>query len=457
MQFKHNIVLAVTAIFLAVSCITVDKTLGDDFISSNQNLPVQTAMLDLPVEVKSSQPLQGFSGGESVFGAIRTPEYGLVQFSTMADICPNMSGWDFGKNPVVKEVYFLAPISGTYVAQDGQEGIPQIVTLHRTYKRVDSTVVLNNSITPADYDPVPLNVTENIYFGGDSLKIHLKKSFAETILASSQEERDSLNLFVENFKGLILKSSSPEEGVYGGRENTLSFGSGAIYIRLDYQPTYEEGLSRRDTIFTLSWGYNYCVNISEYESDKMQTDQPGEKLAIEGCGGLKPYINKDALKDAIDNWKTEMGYNDKYVLISKGALVFPFEIPEDLDMTKYPSTMYPCHQVHDTTYNAEFFYPLGDIYVEGYSLGNLDRSLCQYVMDIPSYIQDFVTKEKSELDDTYNMWIMPTFATTESDMYGTSSTTTYSINCTTYYTGHINGPTADKKPKLWLVYSVMDE
>ena len=51
MQFKHTIVLAVVAIFMAVSCITVDKTLGDDFISTDQNLPVQTVELDLPIQL----------------------------------------------------------------------------------------------------------------------------------------------------------------------------------------------------------------------------------------------------------------------------------------------------------------------------------------------------------------------------------------------------------------------
>lgn len=96
---------------MAVSCITVDKTLGEDLISDNQNLPVYTAEIDLPVQVKSSGPIQGLTTGECLFGAIKTKEYGLVQFSAAADICPNMKGWDFGKDPVVKEIYFLAPIS----------------------------------------------------------------------------------------------------------------------------------------------------------------------------------------------------------------------------------------------------------------------------------------------------------------------------------------------------------
>ena len=452
MQFKHKILFAAVAFFMAVSCITVDKTLGSDLISENQDLAVFTAELDIPVQLKSSSPVQAISGGEGIFGAIRTKEFGLVQFSTMADICPNMSGWDFGKDPVVKEVYFLAPISSTYVVQENQSGIPQQITMHRTYKRVDTTTVLNNSITPADYDPTPLNVSEYTYFGGDSLRFNLHTSFGEEILKASQKEKDSLDLFVEKFKGVILKTSTPEDGVYGGRENTVTFGSGAIYIRVDYQPTWKAGLSRKDTIFTLAWGYNYCVNISEYESASMENVTPGDYLPMEGCGGLKPYISHTALKETIDNWKEDMQFGDKKVLVAKGAFIFPFEIPEDMDMTKYPTNLYPCHRLLDTSYNQKFFYPMEDINVEGYNIGKMDRSLCQYYMDVPSTIQDFVSKDKKDLDDTYDMWFMPTFGTTDS-----YDNLTYSIDCTTYFTGKVNGPLMDRKPKLRLIYSVMEE
>lgn len=454
MQFKHTIVLAVLAAFMAVSCITVDKTLGDDLISTDQDLPVHTMELDLPVQVKSSSPLQALSAETSIFGAIRTKEFGLVEFSTVADICPDRSGWDFGKDPVVKEVYFLAPVSSKYLTQDQQDGVPQIITLHRTNKRVDTTTVYNNSFTAANYDPTPLNASEYIYFGGDSLQIYLNNSFGEEILASTKEERDSLNLFAEKFKGIAIKSSTPEEGTYGGRENLMTFGTGAIYIRVDYQPTWEADLPRKDTIFTLAWGYNYCLNVSEYESaTSLQTTDPQELMPVEGMAGVKPYISHTSIKELIDNWKEEMGYTGKYVLISKGTLIFPFEIPEDYDMTKYPPSLYPCNRILDTAYNSMYFFPLDDVNDSGFNVGEMDRSLCQYAMDIPSYIQDMVTKNSSEIDESYDIWLMP--LTSVTDSY--SNTTTFSLDQNLYYTGHINGPAADRRPKLQLVYSVMEE
>ena len=462
MQFKHTIVLAVTALFLAVSCITVDKSMGDNLIPSDQNIPIRYAEIDLPVQLKSAQPMQQISTSECIFGAIRTPEFGLVEFATVGDVCPNMTGWDFGKDPKVKDIYFLTGVTSKVVMQDDQAFVPQIVSIHRTKKNIDSTTVFNNSFTEADWDPQPLNVSEFTYFGGDSIKIHLNMDFAKEILASSQQERDSLELFAQKFKGLLFKTNAPEEGTIGGRENSFSFGAGTIYLLVDYQPTWDKGLSRKDTVFTLSVGLDYCLNISSYESDAMQTAEPLEILPVEGVAGVKPYISKDALKDAIDAWKISEGYENENLAIAKATMVFPFEIPQDNDMTKYPQMLYPCNKELDTTFNANFFFTHDDISTTGYSIGAINRSLCEYKVDIPSVIQDFVSKRKSELDDTYNMWLLPIYSETD-DTYGN---TYYYIDQGTYYVGNINGPAYSKvregeskprRPKLQLVYSVLNK
>ena len=452
MQIKNKIALALAAFFLAVSCITVDKTMGEDLVPGNQDLPVKVAEIALPVQLKSSQPIQTISSTEGIFGAIRTEEYGLVQFSTVADLYPGFTGWDFGENPIVKEVYFLANISGLYVAKDGQGGIPQQVFIHRTYKNVDSTTVFHNSFTAADYNPEPLNVGEVMYFGGDSLKVHLNKAFGEELLTATQDERDTSDLFAKRFKGLLIRTNTPEDGVIGGRENMLNFGLGTVYVRINFQPTWEEGLARKDTLFAVNFGRDYCLNLSTYESGKMETNVPGETLDIEGIGGLKPYIDKYELKQAIDAWKASEGLHGKDVVIAKGALVFPFEMPADLDMTKYPGNLYPCIKEFDSTYNAYLFYPAEDVSVQGYSIGTVNRSLMEYRMDIPSIIQDFVSLDIQQLDDyKHNLWIMPIDSTVDS-YYGEA---TYSINTNTYFTGKINGPIAERAPKLQIVYSVL--
>lgn len=454
MQFRHTIVLALAAI-MAVSCITVDKKMGEDLVPDNQSLPVSMAEIDIPVQLKSSQPLQTLSSSEGTFGAIRTEEFGLVEFSSVADLYPTVSGWDFGKDAIVKGIYLLANVSAVYSSHDQQECIPQQVFVHRTYKNVDSTTLFNSSFTAADYDPTPLNTGEVVYFGTDSLKIHLNLDYAKELLTATEDERDTVKLFAKRFKGLLVRTSTPDEGTYGGRENLMNFGSGALYITINFQPTWKEGLSRKDTIFSISYGRDHCLNLSSYESDRMQNALPEEDLTIEGAAGLKPYIDKDDLKQAIENWKAKEGLQGKDIIVAKAALVFPFEMPDNLDMTTYPNTLYPCVREFDTTYNANLFYTASDINAAGLNLGTMNRSLCEYRMDVPSLIQDFISKDASELDElSHNIWIMPTKSEVDS-YYGYTS---YSIESTTYYTGKLNGnKTKSKKggPKLQLVYSVM--
>lgn len=454
MQFKNTIAVAFAALFMAVSCVTVDKSLGSDLIPDNQDMPIEFAEIKVPVQLKSSQPLQTLSSSESVFGAIRTSEFGLAEFAVAADFQPNFRKWDFGKDIVVKDVYFLANVSQIFVTDDQQKGIPQIVTVHRTYRNIDTTTVFNNTFTEADYNPEPVNRNETIYFGGDSLKITLKKSFAEEILTATVAERDTLDLFRKRFKGLLIKSSVPEEGTTGGRQNFINFGSGTIYISVNFQPTWQEGLARKDTLFALTFGGSTCLNISRFESKSLETETPGAILELEGAAGVKPYISKEDLKFSIDAWKQSKGLQGKNIIITRGALVFPFEIPENLDMSKYPPALYPCNREYDSTYRANIFYPALDVNVQGYSVGLINRSLEEYRMDIPSLIQDFVSKDASELNDlTHNLWIMPIYSASTNSYYNSAN---YQVDGNTYYTGKLNGPTAARYPKLEIVYSVVE-
>ena len=94
-----------------------------------------------------------------------------------------------------------------------------------------------------------------------------------------------------------------------------------------------------------------------------------------------------------------------------------------------------------------------NLYIEGYNIGNQDRSLRQYAMDIPTYIQDVVRKDASEIDESYDLWIMP--ISSQTDSY--TNAVTFAMDSKNYYTGKLNGPKAERKPKLLLVYSVMEE
>jgi Domain of unknown function (DUF4270) len=459
MQFKDTlrklILLSITA-FAVFSCITVDKSLGDQYIPDDQKLKVMVAEFRLPVSLKMEDSLQGISGnnGYGTFGAIRTKEFGLATFGVAANICQPYTTFRFGKDPVIKSIYFMAAVSNKYLIDANQAGIPQNVFIYRTTKKIDSTSIYNNSITDKDYNPVPLNVSSVTYFGGDSVKVYLNNALGTELLSATETELDSIDLFTNRFKGLYIQCTPPEGDLIGGRLNNMSYSSAVISIKYNFQPTWEAGLSRKDTTVLFSFGDGFCVNTSSYSSAHLATAEPlTEEIPIEGIAGIKPYVDAKALKDTLNNWATKKRYNPKDILISKATVTFPFEIPQDLDMTTYPSILFPAYRTDSL---QRFYYPFKDIDVLGNSTGSINRSLCEYAMDIPSTIQKLINFEEDKdkkLSKEFNFWLSP--IRVESDE--TYGTTTYLVDTYNYYKGKINGPKAKRYPKLTLVYTVLNK
>lgn len=458
MQFKDTlrklILLSITA-FAVFSCITVDKSLGEQYVPDDQKLKVMVAEFRLPVSLKMEDSLQGVSGSDSysTFGAIRTKEFGLATFGVAANICQPFTTFRFGKDPVIKSIYFSAAVANKYMIDDAQEGIPQNVFIYRTTKKIDTTSTYNNSITNKDYDPVPLNVSSVTYFGGDSVKVYLNNALGTELLSATEEELDSIALFTDRFRGLYIQCTPPEGNLTGGRLNNMSYSSAVITIKYNFQPTWEEGLARKDTTVLFSYGDGFCVNISSYNSAHLQSAEPlTEEIPIEGIGGIKPYVSARALKDLLNDWAAKEKYDTKNILVAKATLTFPFEIPQDLDMTKYPPSLYPAYRSADTL-KPRFYYPFTDINATGNSLGTINRSLCEYAMDVPSTIQKLInfqeTKENSLSE--FNFWLSPIRVVTD-NTYGTTS---YFVDTFNYYNGKVNGPKATRYPKLTLVYTVL--
>lgn len=456
MQFKDTlrklILLSITA-FAVFSCITVDKSLGDQYIPDDQKLKVMVTEFRLPVSLKMEDSLQGISADYATFGAIRTKEFGLAKFGVAANICQPYTTFRFGKDPVIKSIYFSAAVANKYMIDNTQEGIPQNVFIYRTTKTLDTTTLYNNSLTNKDYNPVPLNVSSFTYFGGDSVKVYLNNTFGTELLSATEKELDSIPLFTNRFKGLYIECTPPEGDLTGGRLNNLSYSSAVITIKYNFQPTWEAGLSRKDTTVLFNFGDSFCLNLSTYSSSHLATDEPlTTEIPVEGIGGIKPYVNAKALKDTLNNWFTKKGYDSKNILVAKATLTFPFEIPQDLNMTSYPPNLYPIYK--SDTLVRRFYYPFKDINVIGNSTGDMNRSLCEYSLDIPSTIQKLINIQddaKNPLSNEFNFWLSPIRVETDQNF----GTTNYFAETYSYYNGKINGPKAKRYPKLTLVYTVL--
>ena len=226
-------------------------------------------------------------------------------------------------------------------------------------------------------------------------------------------------------------------------------------MKYNFQPTWGEGLNRKDTTATFVFGYGGCLNTTSYSSKRLETTQQLEKLPIEGGAGINPYVNIAALKDSLDNWAARKGIDPAKVIISKATLIFPFEFPADISMLdyRYPSYLFPAYRATNTEESdMKYYYPYSDYALSGSSMGAINRSLGQYRCEVSSTMQKVMNMKREELGNKYDFWLYPLMYEEDSS-YGQ---TYYYVDNYSYFMGVINGPKADRYPELEIVYAVMD-
>ena len=68
-------------------------------------------------------------------------------------------------------------------------------------------------------------------------------------------------------------------------------------------------------------------------------------------------------------------------------------------------------------------------------------------------MQKLISKDASEIDDTYNTWLYPIVQETDAT-YGTTSIV---IDQVSYFNGKINGPGAERYPMMTILYTVLND
>ncbi len=456
MQFKATFQKLILLLFftsIVASCITVDKSVGDNYVPEDQLFDVKFADIELPISVNSMDSLQAFSTTYMTVGAMRTEEFGLYEVGSMANLAPlsyDTTAIRFGDDPQIKRIYLAAPISALSTFVDGQEAIPQDIYVYRTKKAIDSTLVYSSSFTQDFIEEEPLNATASTFFGIDTIKVYLNNEYGAELLSATDEELDSLDLFTQRFKGIYIKSSTPE--LVGGRINLASYASAYVHIDYSFQPD-EAGAERKDTTISLHFGDYYCVNTSSYSTKDLETTVNSETLPVEGAAGVKPFISAKLLKSAIDNWALENNISDtdKIGIIS-ATYHLPFDIPEDFNMETYPQYLFPTERIYSDTTGYRYYSLIVDQYSSGNNLGLQNRSLSEYYGDFSSYIQNLIIKDTETVSMEDDIWFVNLVASYDSY---TGSTTTY-LDTENYYMGKINGTAAEKKPYMRIIYTVID-
>ena len=445
------IVITITAIS---SCIEANKSLGGQFLSEDFVLKLKTEEFDIPLTSSSFDSIPATSSQYLTFGYLYDEQFGYLSSGAATHISTYGDSTYLGINPELKSIYLYLNIDSVGVLQDNQKGIPQNIYLYKLTSKLDSLKMYNTSISPEDYDPTPISVGSPLFFGDDSIKIYLSEEYGKELLATTVAEFDSLSLFMERIKGIYITTDNPNIEPGSGRLNYSSIGQSAIYVRyLLTDP--QRGWYKKDTTITFSLGYSHSINTFKSSSKHLENKFESESVYIDSFDGVKPMIKGKDIKNILNTWISKNSLSKNGVLISRAALVFPFEF--DINNytffdNVYPPQIYPCTK--SISGNTLSITPLPEIY-NSTNVGTINRALNNYTCEVTKYIQEIVKKD--EVTDDDDLYICPIHSYTTSSSYYSSGSTYFVMDNINYRHGRINGSLSHTaRPRLEITYSILN-
>jgi len=444
---RTSLVMLTTLLSLA-SCIVTDPTLGSALVPADQNITIKTATIDLPVTLRMADSLQCAVSQSATVGAIRSGDFGLFHADAAFSLTASTDSVIWGANPSVRSVYITLVLDTTVVVDASQLHIPQNIYVHQLNVELDSTMVYNNSLKDDDYNPVPLSDGGSVFIGDESYLIHLKKEFGERLLKIPMETLDSAELFMKACHGLYLRCDDPDEHQIGGRLNCFDLSSSYLVLNWEYD---DEDGNRKTNTTNFSLGSYYSVNRMTAGSRQLETADISHHIYQEGLCGIKPHIDARQLRDAVTGWAAAEGIETDKLLLAKATLTFPFEYDGDRNQYDYfADNLFPCKRVRGTArvnYN-----PIDEINDTSLESGTIDRSLLQYKSNVSQYLQDLLSRDREEITEDDDLWMMPILS-----YYDSYSSTTYYYSDYYYYSQSVlNGVADERHPVIQLTYAVLD-
>ena len=426
--------------------------MGDKLIPTDQDLTLYTATFDLPIDSKPTDrlPINNFFFEYNVemplmFGSCYDPLFGLTEAGAVFQFFPYNSydvGFSYGDNlePVSLTLTLLRQTQGNIVLDQNQLYIPQNVFVHEFTKDITYLNAYNNSLLLQDWNHVPISQPGQVYFGSDTLRISLSLDFAKELLTITQEEKDSVALFIKRFKGLYIKTEPPVSGINKGRLNFLS----SADLTLRYKSNGADSIA----YFYFSPYIGKAFNTITHSRASIDP-HPSEHIYYQGFAGHKPYIDFVALTHNIRAWAKQSQIDIKKFLISRAEILLYYD--PDIDYTlinQYPKRLYPyTHTYTDTT---SYYLPVNNVYLtDSNPDGYINRSKYCYSMNITSYLQSLLKKE--EITEEDNTWLMET--TYFTDEY--SQKQTFHFSSFTYPLAVFKGVSTDAKPIIKITFTVL--
>lgn len=434
-----------------ISCVENDRTLGEGMLPDESVINLGVKTFDLPVTNQVSDSMQAGNTVTMLLGTVTDPVFGTAISNTASYVLPYSDTTDFGESPRLLSAYMTLSIDSISYMDENQKGIHQRIRIYKLTSPLDSTIGFCNSITPDDYDPVPVTLSDPVIYGEGEIRVDLTEAYAQELLSTTPEEFADVDLFLEKIHGLYIEVQAPLGTAEGGRMNYLNLGTSTININYILNNP-DRGFTDKDTTESFAFGYSSAFNYFSTGSEHLADNAPAEELYLEGLSGIKPHISAAELKDMLDSWIEESGLDGSLIILSRAELVFPYSTPEDygrFDRT-HPSAIYAFTRDPLATYSEGYYAPLESVYT-AYNKGDINRSLQQYSMDITSYIQNLILTDRDNIDGTYDLWIAPLTSRTN-----LADNVLYEVDNYNYSTIVLNGPASERRPTLTITYGLME-
>lgn len=431
---------------LIVSCIDVNKSTGGEFVPDDQLLNVSIKEFDLPVQQKSSDSIQTIFSGTAVVGTYKDADLGITTAAAAVRFIPQKRKNSFGNNPIPKSLKLSIAVDNKIVLNQSDATVPQNVYVYVLRKDLDSALMYNNSITSADFDPVPL--AGNVFFGGDSINMDLPLSYATDLLSATKEERDSIPFFQRRFKGFYIATEPLPGTLTGGRFNIIT--PSDIYMSLTYNHVDDTVTNSDSLLIYYAAETEPNINIFKHSSKGLESTNPANKLFVEGLAGVKPFIDFAVIKNTVNTWALSLNTDLSKVIIARAELIFPYEFPTDFTLIgQYPAQMYLAKRETGALYKGPYYELLSELpKVDDKGLNN--RSKFYFNMNITSYFQN-VLKGKFTKKSDLETYVVPVASSTNSY----TGELAYFFDNAAYYKGVFNGTAATRKPKLRITYVIL--
>ena len=438
-KMKTRFLVLAAAACCCLSCVETDNTLGGGFVPVTETYTFHTVEIPLEgISVQMADNLSGYSNSRITIGSVREPEYGLTTRGSAVTLVPLfLDKLELGKNPVFKRFHFAAARDTTSVIDPSQLNILQNVHVYE----------LSEPLDPAkDYDcnkPVA-HGTQSIvkgtpvFNGTDSLSFDFSSEFGKRFLQLTEDDLKDFDSYLKKVPGIYLETDDPDGD--GGRIDMFKVqlgydkNSGMImgnFATLYYSAEFDG--ARKDTCINFYYGATdffkldslfeaysgtfpqYALNYTGQQTRDRAGDA-GDKIWVEGGGGLKPVISSRVLKKQVEQAIAQVGGDPREAVINKASLVFPFDLPDDLeDLDRMPVRLSPtCRFAGDEKTGATYM-GLTDASSSDENQGDVDRSLLCYAPDITYHMQEILKIDESATDKAqtknfnagnYDIWLL---------------------------------------------------